>query len=175
MKKYISYGLLCSLILLALAACGGGGGDYAGGASYTKAAFKINLNGDLAGKAIMVADFTLILPANVTPDMVSNTPVDATGVVTMSAAFAGITPYATYIPATDANPGKLRLLLTSSTEAGVTTIGNGEVATVTLQQLNNGAAPVAAKDFTDKISVIVKDLSAAAIEGLTPSVADMPL
>jgi hypothetical protein len=174
MKKYISYGLLCSFILMALAACGGGGGDYTGGASYTKTAFKINLSGDLAGKAIMVADFTLILPANVTPDMVSNTPVDATGVVTMSGAFVGITPYATYIPATDTNPGKLKLLLTSNTEAGVTTIGNGEVATVTLQQLA-GTVPVAAKDFTDKISVIVKDLSAATIEGLTPSVADMAL
>lgn len=169
MKKYISYGLFFSLMILLLAACGGGG-DIAPSATYSKRMFKINLSGELAGKAISGLEFTITLPNNVTPNIASNTLLDATGVIVPTGTFANITPYAYYTPATATVPGTVKILITSSAVAGVTSVG--EIATVTLQQLDNGAAAVVASDFG--ISVIAKDLNVDPILGLTPTISNMP-
>ena len=136
----------------------------------TTATLKINLSGDLAGKAISGAEFTLILPANVTPATASG--VVATGVVTLSGTFAGssIAPVVTYVPAAGAVPGTLHVIVTNDVLAGVTTAD--EVATITLQ-LANGVAPVVA-DFALN-SVIVIDTLYNPIAGMTASVAGVTL
>jgi uncharacterized repeat protein (TIGR02543 family) len=139
---------------------------------YTTATLKINLNGDLGGKAIAGAGFTLTLPANVTPTMVNGAV--ATSVVTPSGTFAGstIAPVVTYIPAAGTTPGTVQMVISSSVPAGVTTVG--EVATVTLQ-LANGAAPVAANFILNSVPVTVIDTLGAPVAGMTASVAGVTL
>lgn len=172
MKKYISYALFFSLMILLFSACGGGG-DVAPspGVTYTERAFKVNLTGDLGDKAISGLEFTITLPDNVIPDIASNTILDATGVVVPVGTFANITPYAYYTPATDTTPGTVKILITSNASSGVTSIG--EIAKITLKQLNNGSTAVLAKDFG--ISAIVKDLNVAPILGLSPAIVDVTL
>jgi len=172
MIKDIQRGIILSLTLMVLSACGGGGtGTTVPPATvYTTATLKINLSGDLAGKAISGAEFTLTLPANVTPAMVSG--VVATSVVTPSGTFVGstIVPIVTYIPAVGATPGTVHVIVSNSLSAGVTTVG--EVATITLQ-LANGAAPLVT-DFALN-SVIVIDTLYNPITGMTASVAGVTL
>lgn len=128
----------------------------------TTATLKINLTGDPAGKAISGAEFTLTLPANVSPATVNGAV--ASSVVTPSGTFAGssIAPIVTYIPAAGAVPGTLHVVVTNDVLAGVTTAG--EVATITLQ-LANGAAPLVT-DFALN-SVIVIDTLYSPIAGMT--------
>jgi uncharacterized repeat protein (TIGR02543 family) len=139
---------------------------------YTTATLKINLNGDLGGKAIAGAGFTLTLPANVTPATVNGAV--ATSVVTSSGTFAGstIAPIVTYIPATGTTPGTLQIIVSNSVDAGVTTAG--EVATVALQ-LINGAAPVAANFTLNSVPVTVIDTLGNSVAGMTASVAGVTL
>lgn len=166
MIKQILLGMLFSLTLLILAACGDGGTS---NTASTTATLKINLSGDLVGKAIAGAGFTLTLPANVTPP-----PASVNGVVTPSGTFAGstIAPIVTYTPAAGTTPGSVQILVLSSIPAGVTTVG--EVATVTLQ-LANGAAPVAANFALNSVPVTVIDTLGAPVAGMTASVAGVTL
>ncbi len=149
MVKHCSLGIVFFLALLMLAACGSGGGA---GTVYTSVTLKVNLSGDLGGKAISGAGFTLTLPSNTAPATVNG--VVAAGVVKPSGTFADstITPVATYTPASGTIPGKLVIIIANSIPAGVTTVG--EVATVTLQ-LTNGAALSAVNFVLDNVSVSV--------------------
>jgi hypothetical protein len=171
MMKHILYGTIFFLTLLMLAACGGGGGGDTASVTYTKATLKINLNGDLGGKAIVGAGFIVTLPANVTPAMVNNAV--ASGVVTPSGTFAGgtLTP-PVYTAATATTPGTVQIALANSVEAGVSTAG--EVATITLQ-LANGAVPGAADFGLSTVSVNVVDTLGNYVEGITASVAGVTL
>jgi uncharacterized repeat protein (TIGR02543 family) len=130
----------------------------------TTATLGINLTGDLGGKAISGAEFTLTLPANVTPATVSGAV--AAGVVTPSGTFTGssIAPIVTYVPAAGAVPGTLHVIVTNDVLAGVTTVG--EVATITLQ-LVNGAAPVVTDFALNSVPVIVIDTDGNPIAGMT--------
>jgi hypothetical protein len=170
MIKHILLLILLSFTLLTLSACGGDSSS-AGTqlTTYTTATLKINLNGDLGGKAIAGAGFTLTLPANVIPAMVNGAV--ATSVVTPSGTFAGGTQTPPiYIAATATAPGTVQITLANSVDAGVTTVG--EVATVTLQ-LANGAAPVAANFVLNTVTVI--DTLGAPVAGMTASVAGVTL
>lgn len=170
MIKYTLFGIVFALTLLILAACGSG--DGAGSIVYKTATLKINLNGDLAGKAIAGAEFTLTLPDNVTPATVNGAV--ATGVVTPSGTFAGssITPVVTYIPAAGITPGTVQIVVSNSAAAGVTVAG--EVATVTLQ-LTNGAAPTAANFTLNNSPVTVIDTLGNPVAGMTATVAGVTL
>lgn len=170
MTKRILIGIIFSLAILTVAACGGGGGDSGTPAVYTTATVKISLTGSPGGKGIAGAGFTLTLPANVTPTMVNDAV--ASGVVTCSGTFAGnsIAPVATYTPATGSTQGTLRIVLSSSVPAGVTTAG--EVATVALK-LANSATPAAAGFPLNSISVI--DTLGGAITGMTATVSGVVL
>jgi hypothetical protein len=167
---------LIILSLLILAACGGGGGQRVGSSGVTTtnatATVKINLSGNLGGKAVAGAGFTLTLPANVTPAMTGSDV--ATGVVTPSGAFAGtsITPIVTYTPATGSVFGTMKILVTSSASSGVATVG--EVVTITLQ-LANGAAPAAGNFTVENGSVMVIDTLGASLTGMSASVAGVTL
>jgi hypothetical protein len=171
MVKHCSLGIVLFLVLLILAACGSGGGAGTG-TNYTTVTLKINLNGDLGGKAIIGAGFTLTLPSNAAPAMVNG--VVADGVVKLSGTFADSTipPVVTYTPATGTIPGKLLIGVANSVPAGVTTVG--EVATVTLQ-LTNGAALSAVNFVLDSVSVSVFDLNGNPVSGMTASVSGVTL
>jgi uncharacterized repeat protein (TIGR02543 family) len=138
----------------------------------TSATLKINLSGDLAGKAISGAEFTLTLPANVTPTTVGGEV--ATSVVTPSGTFAGssIAPVVTYTPAVGAAPGTVHVVVTNSVPTGVMTAG--EVATINLQ-LSNGAAPVVTDFALNSVPVVVIDTLYNPIAGMTASVAGVTL
>jgi hypothetical protein len=173
MIKHILPGIAFSLTLLIFAACGGGGGSDGGASTaYKTATLKINLNGDLAGKAIAGAGFTLTLPDNVTPTAVNGTV--ATSVVTPSGTFDGssIAPIVTYTPVAGTTPGTVQIVVSNSVDAGVTTVG--EVATVTLQ-LTNGAVPAAANFALDTVPVTVIDTLGNSVAGMTASVAGVTL
>lgn len=162
------YGILASIVFLTLAGCGGGGGsDYIPATIHTTAIAKVNLNGDLAGKAISGAEFTMTLPANVTP-------ATANGYVTPSGTFAGstIAPLVTYVPAAGSTPGTVHIVVSNSVNGGVTTAG--EVATVLLQ-LANGAAPTPPGFVLDSVPVKVIDTFGNSIPGMTASVAGVTL
>jgi|GEM_PF-1896983 len=196
MIKHILPGIIFSLTLLFLAACGGSGssgsgssgsssgggssgggsgggsgdgGGGSGGTVFTTAILKINLSGALGGKSIAGISFKLTLPTNITPATVNS--VVATGVVTPSGAFAGssIAPIVTYTPP-GATSGAMQIVLSSSLPAGVTTIG--EVAIITLQ-LANGATPAAAN--FDLTSVNVIDTFGASVSGMSASVGGVTL
>lgn len=158
MKNILFFLVLC-LTLLALAACGGGGSSPTTTtttippAAKTTATLTINLTGTLpASTTIAGADFTLILPANVTPATTGG--VVATNVVTNSGTFSGstLTPQVTYTAAVLPTPGTLRVILSNSSVGGVTQVGT--VATITLQLANNvepttGSFSVSAVKVTD--------------------------
>jgi hypothetical protein len=146
--------------LLMLGACGDSSST--GTQANTSATVKIALSGNLSGKAIAGAGFTVTLPANVTPALTSG--IVAATVVTPSGTFAGntILPVITYTAAAGATKGTLLIVLASSQVAGVSTVG--EVATLTLQ-LANGAAPVAA-DFSP-LSASATDTEGAPIAGIS--------
>jgi hypothetical protein len=160
-------GMLVSIVFLSLTGCGGGGSDSIPATTYTKATAKVKLSGDLAGKAIAGAEFTMTLPANVTPASVN-------GYVTPSGTFAGstIAPLVTYVPVAGATPGTVHIIVSSSVESGVTTAG--EVATIVLN-LANGATPTAPNFVLDSVSVKVIDTFGNSIPGMTASVAGVTL
>jgi hypothetical protein len=142
--KNILLNLTMTLTLLTLAACGGGGGGSGSvppPTAKTTALLTINLTGALpAGTAISGADFTITLPANVTPTLSNGAVV--TGVVVNSGTLIGstVSPQVVYTAATGNTPGTIKVILTSSATAGVTQVG--EVATIALQ-LANGVVPSA--------------------------------
>lgn len=164
--KHVLIAIVLSCTLLILGACGDGSSTHAN----TTATLKVSLTGNTGGKAIGGADFTVTLPANVTPATVSGTV--ATGVVTQSGTFAGstIAPTVTYTPATATVPGKLRVVLASSAPAGVTTVG--EAATITLH-LANGAAPTTTDFSVSNANVI--DTLLTPIAGMSAIVAGVTL
>jgi hypothetical protein len=176
MKNILLY-LTMTMTLLTLAACGGGGGGSDGGTpaptAKTTAKLTISQTGSLpASTTISGADFTITLPADVTPALVNGAV--AAGVVTASGTFAGSTlaPQVTYTAAMANTPGTLRVILASSTTAGVSQIG--EIATITLQ-LANGAAPTAAS-FGQLSAVSVVDTALyTTISGMGASVTAVTL
>jgi hypothetical protein len=167
MVKYISLGCLFFFTLLILAACGSGVDT-----KYSTVRLKINLNGDLGGKAIAGAGFTLTLPSNATPEMVNGEV--ASGVAKPSGTFADstIAPIVSYIPAAGSTPGKLVIEVTNSVPAGVTAVG--EIATVTLQ-LANGASLAAANFVLNSVPVSVIDTFGYPVPGMTVSVGEVTL
>ncbi|GFO67714.1 hypothetical protein GMLC_12930 [Geomonas limicola] len=139
MKNNLILKIALVLVLLVLAACGGGGSS-APPAGKTTATVTLNLTGSLPQNgAIAGATCTLVLPANVTPQLTNGLP---TGVVSLAGVMAGstISPLVSYTPAGQNTPGSLDITIASSALAGVTQVGN--IATVTLQ-LANGAEPAA--------------------------------
>jgi hypothetical protein len=173
MLKHI---LLC-LLLLPLAACGGGGVDSNASLPpqtntpvYKTAQVKINISGALpAGSAISGTSFTLYLPANVTPVMTSGAIAD--GVINISGIFAaGIMTPPVYSPATISSGGSIQLALASSAPAGAPQAG--EVANITLQ-LSSGAAPTAKSIVVSTDGVY--DLAGNPLAGMTVVVADVVL
>jgi hypothetical protein len=177
MKNILIY-LAMTLTLLILAACGGGGGG-TGTASQnppptakTTATLTINQTGSLpASTTIAGADFTVTLPANVTPAMTNG--VVAVGAVALSGTFTGSTfsPQVVYTPATAVAPGTIKVILASSETAGLSQVG--EVATITLQ-LANGAAPTAGSFVVSGDSIIDATLYAP-IAGMNVIVANVTL
>jgi hypothetical protein len=177
MKKYISYALFFSLLVLLLTACGSGGGDVAPSATYTKRTFKINLNAngvDLGEKAINSVYFTFTLPDNVTPV--------ATGIILNSGIFTDadqskkVSPDVTYTPASATSKGTLKVLLTSSAVPGVKS--TGEIATVSLQQLDNGAAAIVSSAFNTVPAIVTYSEGSRQgdqLDGMTVSIADVTL
>lgn len=158
--KQIFFALLCSFSLLMLSACGDSNSH-----TNTSATFQVSLSGDLAGKAISGAGFTVALPANVTPAMAGN--VIAASVVTPSGTFAGgtLTP-----PVYNAATNTIQVVLANNVVNGVTTVG--EIATITVQLANN-AAPVAANFPLTDISVI--DTLGAPVTGMSATVSAVTL
>ena len=136
---------------LTLAACGGGGGGSPAPSSPTKATLKINLTGTLpANFAMSGLGMTVILPANVTPELANG--VVASSVVAASGTYSGGTATTpVYVPTSGSAPATLQLVLANAVPAGVTQVG--EVATVTVQ-LANGAAPTAGSFFFSTVTVI---------------------
>jgi hypothetical protein len=169
MMKHSILGIILSFSLLLLAACGGG--DSTATPAKTSSTVKIGLSGTLGVDTIGGAEFTLALPANVTPAMTGTTV--ATSVVTPSGTFAGTTfaPNVTYTPAIGATPGRIKILVTSSTPTGVTTVG--EIVTITLQ-LANGAAPAAA-DFPVSSVSVISHPAGIPIAGISASVTSVTL
>jgi hypothetical protein len=178
MKNILIY-LAMTLTLLTLAACGGEEGEDNGTVGHnpppiakTTATLTINQTGSLpASTTISGADFTLTLPANVTPAMTNGAV--ATSAVALSGTFAGSTlsPQVVYTPATPGAPGTLKVILASSEAAGLSLVG--EMATITLQ-LANGAAPTAGSFVVSAASVIDATLYAP-ITGMNVVVANVTL
>jgi hypothetical protein len=166
--------LAVPLTLLVLAACGGGGGTAdQNQPAKTTATLKISITGALpTGSAIAGADFTLTLPANMTPTFSNG--VLASDVVANSVTFAGstFTPLVTYSAASGNIPGTLRVILTHSATNGITQVG--EAATITLQ-LANGAVPTVASFGIGTDSVIDALLYNSAIGGMGVAVASVTL
>lgn len=171
--KNIFIYLITALTFLTLTACGGGGGG--GGtpppAAKTTATLTITLSDTLPSlPAITGADFTLTLPANVTPANTNGTV--TAGVATNSGTFAGSTilPYVDYTAANGNVPGKLRIILSSSEVTGVSL--TGEVAKITLQ-LANGAVPTTGSFGMSPASII--DVPGNTISGIDANVASVTL
>lgn len=157
MKNILLF-LALTLSLFVLAGCGSDSDNTPTKPDNTKAVLKIKLTGTLpANKAIVLADFTLKLPSNVT--------VPVTDAVVLSGTFAG----GSMIPYT-VGAAKLAVHAVNKVEAGVTEVG--EVATITLQ-LANGATPKK-EDFSFE-TVIVADPSGNPISGFSAEVASVTL
>ena len=138
----------------------------------TTATLKINLTGTLpASTSIAGADFTLILPTNVTPALTNGSV--ATTVVTPSGLFAGssITPQIVYTAATLSTLGTLHITVANSVNSGVTQIG--EVATIVLQ-LSNGALPTLS-NFTLTATSATDATYYSVITGISASIASVTL
>ncbi|HZV82068.1 MAG TPA: hypothetical protein VFF53_07880 [Geobacteraceae bacterium] len=145
MLKHFLFRSSLLLVLTFLAACGGGGG---GGSStpaavptptYSKAIVKVALVGTLPpGSAISGTSFALILKPELTPALTNGAV--AAGVVTPSGTFASGTQITDWTPPnTTITTGKMMIDLADTTPAGVTQVG--EVATITLQLVNQSAPP----------------------------------
>ena len=176
--KTILFYLALTLMMITLTACGGGGGggnDTAGlntPVAKTTTTLKIRQTGSLpATKTISGADFTITLPANVTPATTNGAV--ATSVVSLTGTFASSTlaPQVIYTAAAGSTPGTLRVILTSSEAAGLSLVG--EVATITLQ-LANGAVPTVSSFIVSGERVIDATLYAP-IVGIGVVVADVTL
>ena len=172
MTKHILKYLTLTITLLTLAACGGGGGGGAVSTTKSIATVKIALSGTLpAGGTIIGAVFTLTLPDNVTPELVSGAVADSA--VTASGTFTGgaVTPVV-YTPATASTPGTLVVVLASAATGGITEVG--EVATVTLHLANN-AAPGTDSFTLDQANVKVFDTLGKTVVGLNATVSGVTL
>lgn len=155
MKHILICGVL-ALVLMTLVACGGGGGGGGGETNQpsakTTASLVINLTGTLpVSAAISGADFTVTLPASVTPKNI-NGAVEP-GVVAPSGTFTGSTlsPQVVYTAATPSAAGTLKIILATSIPAGATQVG--EVARITLQ-LANGVAPTVSSFGISSVNVV---------------------
>lgn len=171
--KNILFSITSILTLMILAACGGGGGGDTKNPSPAKttAALTINLTGNLpASTAIAGTDFTVILPANVTPALTNGGV--ASGVVSLTGTFAsGTQTRPVYTAATANAPGTLKVILANPVNAGVTQVG--EVAMITLQ-LANGATPTSGSFGINAVSVIDATLYDT-INGMGANVASVTL
>jgi hypothetical protein len=169
MRIYIAL----ALTLMTLAACGGGEGAGTSNPPIAKttASLTINLTGNLPpSTAIAGTDFTLTLPANVTPALTNGEV--ASGVVSLSGTFAGgIQTPPVFTPATAITPGTLKVILANPVNTGVIQVG--EVATITLQ-LVNGTAPTTGSFGVNAVSVIDATFYNT-ISGMGASVASVTL
>lgn len=156
MMKRIFHAVVLTMSLLMLSACGDSTSNTTPSVN-TSATVKIALSGDLAGKAIAGAGFTITLPANLTP-AVTNNAVAAT-VVTPSGTFAGGTQTP---PVYNAAAGTIQIVLANNASGGVVT--TGEVATITLQLANNAAPTIAQFPLSD---ITVIDTLGAPIAGIS--------
>jgi len=131
----------------------------------------INLTGTLpADTTIVGADFTLTLPANVTP-LLNNGSVDAS-VVTPSGTFAGGTNLApVYTHATVTTAGTIKVTLANASQLGITSVG--EIATITLQLTNNATPSVANFSVATDSSAI--DRRGDVITGMSAAVSSVIL
>jgi len=169
-----------SSLLLAftlLAACGGGGGGDSSSTSavpppptYSSATVKVALVGTLpAGSAISGTSFALFLKPDLTPSLTSGAV--AAGVVTPSGTFANGSQITDWTPPnTTTTSGKMMINLADSTPAGVTQVG--EVATITLQLVNQ-TAPPAGSYVLAPYGVV--DLSGNPIPTLQAAITDVTL
>jgi hypothetical protein len=161
MFKNILIGVLFSLSLLMLAACGDSSSSPQ---AVSSVSFKVNLSGVPADKAIAGAGFTITLPDNVTPATAGDT-VAAT-VVTPSGTFAG----GTQTPPVYTSAAKtLQIALVNNKPEGVK---DGEVATVVLQRAN-GASPAAANFSLTGVTVV--DTSGVPVTGMTATLTGVTL
>lgn len=171
MKNTI-YVLVATFALFTLTACGGGGGGEGGSSAPTTATLKVNLTGTLPpSTGISGTDFTITLPANVAP--AGNNGVVANGAAVNSGTFAASTlsPQVAYTSATASAPGTLRVILVSSTQNGVTQVG--EAATIILE-LANGAVPTPA-NFRLSASTVYDAAQISPIGSMEASIASVKL
>lgn len=179
MKNILIY-LAMALTLQILVSCGGGSGNSDTGNSNqnppitakTTAKLAITNTGSLpASTAISGAEFTIILPAGVTPALANG--IVESGIVTVSGTFAGSTlaPQVTYTPASTNIPGTLRVILANSATAGIAQVG--EMATITLL-LANGATPTATSFGVTSANVYDASVYGA-ISGMGVSVVNVTL
>jgi hypothetical protein len=162
-----------TLMAMALNGCGGGGGGTSTNptpatAAKTTATLVINLTGMLpTNTTIAGTDFTITLPANVTPALTGG--VVATGVVTPTGTFAGSTlaPQIVYNAATST----LKVIQATSVLGGVTQVG--EVVTIVLQLANNAAPTVA--DFPLSLMSVIDAGSYSSISGMGAVVSSVTL
>lgn len=159
--KRISIAVLLTIIstMTILSACGGGGGGGGGQAQPTVAVLKLATSG--TGATIYGLDVTVNLPSGVTVKSTTNQPETDDGVVVASGvAASGTIATAVYTPATDALPGKVRILIANA--SGFTT---GEFCTVN-GDIAAGHSPKAADFSIENFSA--SDADGNVISGLTP-------
>jgi|SRR6185369_5418022 len=168
-------GMFFAVVVMALFGCGGGGGGTP--PPPTKATLKLSTAGT-AGTSIAGIQVTVVLPKGVT--VAATTTIDPTvmetnaGVVLLSgatvadpAAFSQLKPIATYTPATDTTPGKVKIGL-----AGQKDFSLGEFVTLNTV-IAAGNVPVAT-DFSLEGFTAVDSNGAPITPALTPSfVADI--
>jgi hypothetical protein len=177
--KPIAYSLL---LLIALAACGGGssgtpdnpspGNPSSGNQTSTKATVKVAISGTLpAGTNIAGVGVTVALPAGVTVATDGSGAV-ATGSVTPSGIFAsGTQTPPIYTAASVANLASLKICPTSSTAGGESQ--TGEIATLVVN-LANGTTPTA-NSFVLSDLVVVNSGTYGKITGISAAVTTVTL
>lgn len=172
MLRYVFNKYLNSFLCLAtLTACGGSGGNTTPLSqqvikSTATATLKVSLIGTLpATDAISGADFTINLPANVTPKN-TNGSVDP-GVVEPSGTFAGSTVQVVY----SAAASTLRVFLPSSVPTGLTQVG--EAATITLLLANNSAP--SASSFSIASASVLDVATVTSINGIGVAISSVTL
>jgi len=159
MNKRIVH-LLLPFLVLAFAACGGGGTP---AAPPTRAIVKLSTTGP-SGSRISGIDVTIGLPAGVTVQAAVNPPETDSGVVVASGqAAANSLVAATYTAAAAGSSARVRTVLVNSNSTG---FALGEFATISCD-LASGVNP-AASDFPIT-SISISDLNGQSIGGATVS------
>jgi hypothetical protein len=160
-KLILFYGLMCGL--LAITACGGGGGSVSA-PQPTTVTFRLSTSGTLPhGTSLAGIAIVVILPAGVTVE--TNADGSVSGVVARVTGVAApgtvLTPL--YTPASSAAPGKLAIALASNNAAGFAT---GEFAMITCN-ISSGISP----NVADFVLTDFKpfDLNGTTVNGLTAS------